>query len=209
MYQSEWTDKPVLHIFPDWNWAPGQIVDVWAYTNCDEVELFINGNTLGRQKKTEEKMHLMWPVKFEAGTLTGIGYKDGVEVMRQQVKTAGAPAAIVLTPDRSVITTGGSDLSFITVTVVDKDNVAVPYAENLIKFSVEGDGTIAGVDNGKQTSMEPFKADFRKAFHGKCLLVVKAGTKEGMIRVKAYSEGLTAAGVDIETRRAIKEKGRR
>jgi beta-galactosidase len=76
----------------------------------------------------------------------------------------------------------------------------VPYAENLVKFSIEGDGTITGVDNGSQTSMEPFKADFRKAFHGKCLLVVKAGTKEGMIRVKAYSEGLTAAGVDVHVR---------
>jgi beta-galactosidase len=200
MYQSEWTDKPVLHIFPHWNWAPGQIVDVWAYTNCDEVELFINGNTLGRQKKTEEKMHLVWPVKFEAGTLTGIGYKNGAEVMRQQVMTAGAPAAIVLAPDRSEITADGSDLSFITVLVVDKHNVTVPYAENLVKFSIEGDGTITGVDNGSQTSMEPFKADFRKAFHGKCLLVVKAGTKEGMIRVKAYSEGLTAAGVDVHVR---------
>jgi beta-galactosidase len=200
MYQSEWTEKPVLHIFPHWNWNSGQVVDVWAYTNCDEVELLINGNSLGKQKKTEEKMHLSWRVMFEAGTITGIGYKDGIEVMRQEVKTAGAPAGIILSPDRTEISADGSDLSFITVTVVDKNNVTVPYADNLIKFSVEGDGTIAGVDNGNQTSMEPFKADFRKAFHGKCLLVVKSGTKAGRLKVTATSEGLTAAATDIQVR---------
>jgi beta-galactosidase len=200
MYQSEWTKKPVLHIFPHWNWNPGQIIDVWAYTNCDEVELLINGNSLGRQKKTEDKMHLVWPVMFEAGTLTGIGYKDGVEVMRQEVKTAGDPAAIVLTPDRSEILADGSDLSFITVTVVDREGIPVPRADNLIKFSLDGKGTIAGVDNGNQTSMEPFKADFRKAFNGKCLLVMKAGTEAGNINVTASSEGLTAATAAILSR---------
>ncbi len=200
MYQSEWTDTPVLHIFPHWNWKPGQIIDVWAYTNCDEVELLINGNSLGRQKKTEDKIHLVWPVQFEAGTLTGIGYKDGVEVMRQEVKTAGVPASIVLSPDRPEIRADGSDLSFITVSVVDKDGIAVPYADNLIKFNVEGSGTIAGVDNGNQTSMEPFKADFRKAFHGKCLVVVKAGAEPRKIKVDASSEGLTAATTDIQVR---------
>jgi beta-galactosidase len=200
MYQSEWTEKPVLHIFPHWNWNSGQVVDVWAYTNCDEVELLVNGNSLGRQKKTEEKMHLSWRVMFETGTITGVGYKDGVEVMRQELKTAGAPAGIILSPDRTEISADGSDLSFITVTVVDKNNVTVPYADNLIKFSVEGDGTIAGVDNGNQTSMEPFKADFRKVFHGKCLLVVKSGTEAGRLKVVASSEGLTAATTDIQVR---------
>jgi len=200
MYQSEWTDTPVLHIFPHWNWTPGQVVDVWAYTNCDEVELLLNGNSLGRQKKTAEKLHLVWRIDYEPGTITGVGYKDGVEIMRQEVKTAGEPAAILLTPDRPEINADGSDLSFITVTVVDKDGVPVPKADNLIKFSVEGKGTIAGVDNGCQTSMEPFKADFRKAFNGKCLLVVKAGAEAGSINVTATSDGLTTATAAIRVR---------
>ena len=200
MYQSEWTDKPVLHIFPHWNWTPGEVVDVWAYTNCDEVELFINGNSLGRQKKTDEKLHLVWRIGYEPGTVTGVGYKDGVEIMREDVKTAGEPAAIILTPDRPEIIADGSDLSFITVTVVDKDGVPVPKADNLIKFSIDGKGTIAGVDNGCQTSMEPFKADYRKAFNGKCLLVVKTGMEAGNINVTASSEGLTAATAAIRAR---------
>jgi len=200
MYQSEWTQKPVLHIFPHWNWTPGFLVDVWAYTNCDEVELFLNGNSLGRQKKTDEKLHLVWRIGYEPGTITGVGYKDGVEIMREEVKTAGEPAAIVLTTDRPEIMSDGSDLSFITVTVVDKDGVPVPKADNLIKFSVEGAGTIAGVDNGSQTSMEPFKADFRKAFNGKCLLVVKAGAESGNISVTASSDGLTSATTAIRVR---------
>jgi len=200
MYQSEWTDKPVLHIFPHWNWTPGQLIDVWAYTNCDEVELLLNGNSLGRQKRTDEKLHLVWRITYEPGTITGVGYKDGVETMRQEIKTAGDPAAIILTPDRSEINADGSDLSFLTVAVVDKDGVPVPKADNLINFSVEGEGAIAGVDNGCQTSMEPFKADYRKAFNGKCLLVVRAGTEAGNISVTATSDGLTAATTDIGVR---------
>jgi beta-galactosidase len=200
MYQSEWTEKPVLHIFPHWNWTPGQIVDVWVYTNCDEVELLINRASLGAQKKTDEKLHLLWRIQYEPGTITGVGYKDGIEIMREEVKTAGDPAAIVLTPDRPEIMADGSDLSFITVTVVDKDGVPVPKADNLIKFSVDGKGIIAGVDNGCQTSMEPFKADFRKAFNGKCLLVVKAGAEAGDISVTASSDGLTSAITAIRAR---------
>jgi beta-galactosidase len=199
-YQSEWTDKPVLHIFPHWNWNPGQTVDMWAYTNCDEVELFLNGVSLGRKKKSGDEMHIVWRVQYEPGTITGIGYKNGTELMRKEVKTADKPAAIILSPDRKEISADGSDLSFIEVTVVDKNNVTVPYADNLIKFSVEGEGTVAGVDNGSQVSMEPFKADFRKAFHGKCLLVVKASSKAGMIAVTASSQGLSPASCNIAVR---------
>src|SRR5512133_3219180 len=200
MYQSEWTDKPVLHIFPHWNWSPGQTVDVWAFTNCDEVELFLNDRSLGVKNKTKDDLHLLWRVPYEAGTLTAIGKKDGKEVMRSEVKTAGEPAAIILTPDRSVITAGGTDLSFVTVTVVDRDNNPVPYADNLIKFAVEGNAVVAGVDNGSQVSMEPFKADYRKAFHGKCLVVIKAGEKAGDVKVTALSEGLGSAVADLQIR---------
>ena len=199
-YQSEWTDKPVLHLFPHWNWNPGQTVDVWAYTNCDEVELFLNGSSLGRRVKGDEDLHLMWRVEYEAGTLLGVGYKDGTEIMRKEIRTAGEPAAILLSPDRSEIDAGGSDLSFITVTVVDKDNIPVPHADNLVQFSVEGPGTIAGVDNGLQTSMEPFLADYRKAFNGKCLVVLRSGKEKGEITVKASSGGLTGEACKILVR---------
>ena len=198
MYQSEWTDKPVLHIFPHWNWNPGQTVDVWAYTSCDEVELFLNDRSLGVKQKTEDDLHLVWRVPFEAGTLTAVGKKEGEEVMRSVIKTSGEPAGIIVTPDRQVINADGTDLSFVTVTVVDKDNNPVPYAENLITSSIEGDVTIAGVDNGSQVSMEPFMADHRKAFHGKCLVVVKAGKNKGKATVTASSEGLKSAVTTIE-----------
>jgi len=198
LYQSEWTDKPVLHIFPHWNWNPGQTVDVWAYTNCDEVELFLNDRSLGEMKKTKDDLHLAWKVLFEAGTLRAVGKKEGVEILREEVKTAGEPAAIIITPDRTVINADGSDLSFITVTIVDKENNPVPYADNLVRFAVEGNASIAGVDNGSQVSMEPFKADYRKVFHGKCLMVLKAGVKDGEVMVTASSEGLESAVATIK-----------
>ena len=200
MYQSEWTDKAVLHLFPHWNWNPGQTVDVWAYTNCDEVELFLNGISQGRKTRSDEELNMVWRLPFEEGTLLAVGYQGGSEVMRQEVKTAREPAAIVLTPDRREIIADGSDLSFITVTVVDSENVPVPHADDLITFTVEGAATIAGVDNGCQTSMEPFIADYRRAYNGKCLLVVKAGKEEGSVRVTAVAEGMTPAVTELTVR---------
>ncbi|MEZ4998575.1 MAG: beta-galactosidase GalB [Bacteroidales bacterium] len=192
-YQGEWTDKDVLHIFPHWNWNPGQTVDVWAFTNCDEVELFLNGSSLGRQIKGRDDFNLIWKVPFEEGTLLGVGYRNGEEIMRSEVHTAGEPASLALSPDRTELKADGADLSFITVTVVDGAGIQVPHADNMVTFSVEGPGTIAGVDNGSQTSMEPFRADYRKAYNGKCLVVIKTGKEKGEIRVTASSEGLPDA----------------
>ncbi len=192
-YQGEWTDKDVLHIFPHWNWNPGQTVDVWAFTNCDEVELFLNGSSLGRQIKGRDDFNLIWKVPFEEGTLLGVGYRNGEEIMRSEVHTAGEPASLALSPDRAELKADGADLSFITVTVVDGAGIQVPHADNMVTFSVEGPGTIAGVDNGSQTSMEPFRADYRKAYNGKCLVVIKTGKEKGEIRVTASSEGLPDA----------------
>jgi len=199
-YQSEWTARDVLHIFPHWNWNPGQTVDVWAFTNCDEVELFLNGNSLGRQRKGHDDFNLVWKVKFEEGTLLGVGYRNGTEIMRSEVRTAGEPAALTLSPDRAEIKADGSDLSFITVALTDKDNNPVPLASNMVSFSIEGPGTIAGVDNGSQTSMEPFKADYRKAYNGKCLVVVRAGKEKGEIRITASSAGLPDATVTVKVK---------
>jgi beta-galactosidase len=201
MYQSEWTDKPVLHLLPHWNWKPGEIVDVWAYTNCYQVELLLNGRSLGTKSKKGDELHLMWKVPFEAGTITAIGRdKDGKETMRSEVKTAGAPAKIVLTPDRSAINANGSDLSFVKVEIVDKDGTLVPFADNLVKFSVKGGAVIAGVDNGNQVSLERFKDDKRKAFHGMCLAVIKAGKRADKVTLTASSDGLPSAVAQIDLR---------
>lgn len=199
-YQSEWTDKDVLHLFPHWNWNPGQTVDVWAFTNCDEAELFLNGNTLGRQSRGENDFNLVWRVPFEEGALLAVGYRNGTEIMRREIHTAGEPAALMLAPDRSDIRADGTDLSFITVTVVDENNNPVPHADNMVNFSVEGPGIIAGVDNGSQTSMEPFKADYRKAYNGKCLVVVKAGKEKGEIKLTASADGMQDATCVIRVR---------
>ena len=122
MYQSEWTDKNVLHVFPHWNWKAGQTVDVWAYYNkADEVELFVNGKSVGKRSKKGDDLHVMWRIPFEAGTLKAISRKGGKEVLVKEVKTAGAPAKIELIADRKNIKADGKDLSFITVRVVDKD----------------------------------------------------------------------------------------
>ena len=193
MYQSEWTDKPVLHLFPHWNWIEGQAIDMWCYYNqADEVELFINGRSQGiRRKADSHQYHVMWRVTYEPGEVKVVARKDGREVREQIICTAGAPYMIRLTPDRTEMAANGKSLTFVTVEVVDKDGNVCPHAENQIFFDVEGAATIAGVDNGCQTSLERFKADNRKAFNGKCLVVLQADKKPGTIR-------LTAKGVDLK-----------
>ena len=194
MYQSEWTDKPVLHLFPHWNWIEGQEIDMWCYYNqADEVELYVNGRSQGvRRKSDSHQYHVMWRVNFEPGEVKVVARKDGREVRHQVIKTAGAPYQIRLTPDRTEIDANGKSLVFVTVEVVDRDGNLCPHAENQIFFDVEGAATIAGVDNGCQTSLERFKANNRKAFNGKCLVVLQAAKKPGAIR-------LTAKGVDLKT----------
>jgi beta-galactosidase len=199
MYQSEWTKKDVLHIFPHWNWTKGQTVDIWAYCNADEVELFLNDKSLGVKKKQGDDLHLMWRVPFAPGTLKAISRTAGKEVLVREVKTAGAPAKLVVTADRSDIKADGNDLSFVTVDVVDANGIIVPNAENPVKFQLEGSGVIVGVDNGDPVSHESFKAPQRKAFHGKCLVVVQAGEKPGIVKLTASAEGLPAVNFEIKT----------
>ncbi|MDN3582160.1 beta-galactosidase GalB [Mucilaginibacter flavus] len=191
MYQSEWTDKPVLHIFPHWNWTPGKMVDIWAYyNNADEVELFLNGKSLGVKKKTGDDLHIMWRVKYEPGNLKAISRKNGKVVLTREVKTAGEPAKIQLIADRKAIKADGKDLSFITVKILDKDGNVVPDADNLVDFKVNGEAFIASVDNGDPVSHEPFKVNYRKAFHGLALAIVQANEKAGNITFTATSKGL-------------------
>ena len=157
MYQSEWTDKDVLHIFPHWNWEPGQMVDIWAYTNAEEVELFLNGKSLGTKSKVGDELHIVWQVPFEPGTLKAVSKTDGKVVLEEEIKTAGKPAQLKATADRSNISAGGEDLSFITIELLDENGIPVPNAGNQIQFSVEGDAKIVGVDNGNPVSHESMK----------------------------------------------------
>jgi beta-galactosidase len=217
MYQSEWTDKPVLHLFPHWNWKEGDTVDVWCYTNSEEVELFFqpesdqpsaeNYKSLGTKKKTGDDLHLQWRVKFIPGTLKAVGYTGGKESLVQIIKTAGEPAQIKLEADRNVISADGKDLSFIIVKILDKNGTLAPDAENLVNFEISGEGKIAGVDNGSQTSHESFKANlpdgkagFRKAFNGMCLVVVQSNDKPGKIVLKAKSERMIEQSIVIEAK---------
>jgi beta-galactosidase len=199
MYQSEWTKKDVLHIFPHWNWKEGQTIDIWAYSNADEVELFLNNKSLGVKKKQGDDLHLMWKVPFAPGTLKAVSRTAGKEVLVKEVKTADVPAKLVVTADRSAIKADGNDLSYLTVDVVDANGTIVPGADNLVKFKIEGSGTIIGVDNGDPVSHDSFKVPQRKAFHGKCLVVVQSGEKAGIIKLTANAEGLPVVTVEIKT----------
>jgi beta-galactosidase len=200
LYQSEWTDHPVLHLFPHWNWEEGQMIDLWAYyNNADEVELFVNGVSQGKKSKEENMFHVMWRVPFSPGSIKAVSLKNWQVVLEKEIHTAGPAVKIELVADRSNIDADGTDLSFITVKVTDTNGNMVPNADNLIHFDVEGEGFIAGVDNGYQASLEPFKANYRKAFNGMCLLILQATEKAGEITVTATSQGLKTERLTLKT----------
>jgi len=201
MYQSEWTNKTVLHIFPHWNWQPGKVVDVWAfYNHADEVELYLNGKSLGIRKKNGDDLHVMWRVKYVPGTLKAVSRKDGKVVLTQEIHTAGAPAKIELIADRKVINADGKDLSFITVKILDKDGNVVPEADNLVNFKLNGNAFIASVDNGDPVSHDSFKVNYRKAFHGLALAIVQSKETPGDINFTATSKGLQSAALTIKAK---------
>ncbi len=201
MYQGEWTNKDVLHIFPHWNWKEGDTVDIWAYYNhADEVELFLNGQSLGVQKKSGDDLHVKWRVPYKPGVVKAVSRKNGKVVLTKEIKTAGTPAKIILTADRSMIKADGNDLSFVKVNIVDKNGIVVPTADNLVRFTASGNGWIAGVDNGSETSMESFKASERKAMNGLCLAVLQSNGKKGPITLQAVSDGLAPASIILQAK---------
>ncbi len=199
MYKSEWTTDTVLHIFPHWNWNAGDTVDVWCYTNVDEVELTLNGASLGKKSKSDDDLHLMWRVPYKAGLLQAKGTKGGVLVVEKNIKTAGHASAIQIEADRTSISADGDDLSFITVSIRDTEGNIYPYADNLVHFEIDGPGKIVGVDNGNPVSHESFKENSRMAFHGLCLVVVQSTHERGIITLSARSEGLKGAKVELQT----------
>jgi beta-galactosidase len=196
LYMSEWTSKPVLHLFPHWNWQEGDTIDVWVYTNCDEVELLLNDRSLGTRQKPDGSLHMQWRVPYTPGRLIARSSYNGV-ALETVIETTGPPAALRLEADRQTICADPMDLSFVTVQVVDEQGREVPTAGNHVQFSLEGPGEIVGVDNGIQTSMEPFRASERDAFNGRCLAIVRSVGTPAVIRLQAVSDGLEPASLEI------------
>jgi beta-galactosidase len=187
-----------------------------VYSNADEVELFLNGRSLGRKQTGSEpvdlpvgekisatrsfssKYRLLWQVPFEPGTLRAIAYHHGREVARDEVRTAGAPARVRLIADRTTIHADGDDLAFITVRVEDQDGNLCPNADNLMSFRVDGAGTIQAVDNGNAATVEPFHADHRRAFNGLALLILRSrAAQAGKIDISADGDGLAQGSVRV------------
>jgi beta-galactosidase len=203
IYQSQWMDKPMVHLLPHWNWPgfEGQEIPVWCYSNCESVELFLNGKSIGEKNFSDTRdLHLEWKVLYAPGTLKAIAKNNGNAICVDEVQTAGAPAKIVLTPDQTEISADGADLSYVKVEIVDQEGFVCPNADNLVKFTIKGEGAIVGVGNGNPVSHEYFKAGERKAFHGLCLAVVQSKREQGVVRLSAESEGLQAAEVSIQVK---------
>jgi len=198
-YQSWWQDKPVLHILPHWNWPgrEGQNVPVRVFSNCKEVELFLNGKSLGRQTM-RTNWFLDWAVDYQRGMLSAKGY-NGTNVTVADMPMTGAPEAIELSPDRSTVNADGEDVSVIKVLVVDAKGRVVPTADNLIHFDISGPGHIIGVGNGDPSSHEPDKADQRQAFCGYAEVIVQTKRDSGTIRLTATADGLKKATAKISS----------
>lgn len=221
-FQSLWSKSPVLHLLPHWNWAgkEGQVIPVTCYTNCDTVELFLNGKSLGvkgfafprpgmektygdypaRAKvlQTTGDLHLSWDVIYAPGTLTARGVKDGKVILTTEVTTTGAPSALSLRADRSRIRTSRSDVAHITVEVLDAAGLVVPTANHAISFLLEGEGRILGVDNGQPDSHESYKGNQRNAFNGMALVLLQSNGRPGAMTLTAASPSLATAKVTVQ-----------
>lgn len=221
--QSLWSDKPMVYIacdktpkqgekeketppwgWPDvvscWNWEEGETISVKCYSNCNEVELFLNGKSLGSKEISKATdLRAIWDIPFEAGILKAVGKKQGKEVCAYESHTAGKPAKIALTPDRNIITADGRDLSHISVEILDKNNILAPYASNSVDFDIQEEGEIIGLGGGNQMSHEDYKSNKRKAYHGKCLAIVQSTRCPGKIHITAASPGLVSGNLTIIT----------
>jgi beta-galactosidase len=222
-YQSIWTKTPVLHLLPHWNWEgrEGQVIPVTCYTNCDTVELCLNGKSMGtkgyafprpgmieqygtyppRAKvlQTTADLHLSWDVPYSPGTLTATGVKDGKVILTAEVHTTGAPSKVVLRADRARIQAHPSDVAHITAEVQDAEGRIVPAVENELSFAIQGEGRILGVDNGRPDSHESYKGNRRKAFNGIALVILQPYRRAGSITLTASSPSLASAQVTVES----------
>lgn len=228
-YQSQWSDEPMVHLLPHWNWendnsikVDGNKILVKAYTNANSVDLYynedVNSDKLGtlvgsdeyevtnagyngEYKETDDgKLHLEFKVEYKPGKLTAVAKdENGEEIARDVVKTANEAKAIDLSADRQVIESDGYDLSYITVDIVDENGTLVPNANNLVNFEVSGNGVIVGVDNGNAASVERYKDNKREAFNGKALVIVQSTKDAGSFTLTATSNGLTTDTINVYT----------
>ncbi|MGJ8692511.1 MAG: glycoside hydrolase family 2 TIM barrel-domain containing protein [Thalassotalea sp.] len=228
LYQSQWTTKPMVHVLPHWNLAnvTEATIPVFAYTNAEQVELFINGVSQGIKTKGVDKAaipidfmrwdklgqkdykspyRLRWDVKYQAGELKVVAYTKGIKVAEKVIKTASKATKMQLLADRDVITADGEDLSYITINMQDKDGNFSPKAVNLLHFQVTGAGEIAAVGNGDSATLAPFQANYRHAFSGKAMLIVR-GIKgqSGAINIKVTGKDLADANITIQAKATSK-----
>jgi beta-galactosidase len=203
IYQARWRpDVPMAHILPHWNWPEriGQVTPVHVYTSGDEAELYLNGRSLGRQKRGQNDFRLRWnDVEYEPGELTVVAYRDGKEWATDVVRTTGPPAAVSLSADLASVHNDGDDLVFVTAKILDADGNLVPRSSSLIEFTIDGPGEIVATDNGDPTSHLPFKLTDRAAFNGLALAIIRTTPgKQGRITVRATSEVLVADEVAFD-----------
>ncbi|MGE5327106.1 MAG: glycoside hydrolase family 2 TIM barrel-domain containing protein, partial [Deltaproteobacteria bacterium] len=203
-YKAWWGTKPVLHLFPHWNWSgkEGQEIDVWCHCNLDSVELFLNGKSLGSKTVARNK-HVEWKVKYEPGVIEARGSKGGKVVLTDKRETTGAPASLRLAADRQKIAADGEDVSVVTIEVLDAQGRVVPVAMNEVSFKLSGSGRIIGVGNGDPSCHEsdrPVSATEakRSAFNGLCAVFVQSLKQPGEIRLEGTASGLESASVTIQ-----------
>jgi beta-galactosidase len=187
-------------LFSDWTpaGAAAHAENVEVYSNCEDVELVLNGKSLGSKPHPANDAARNWNVPFEPGTIRAIGKNKGQIVATHELRTAGKPAKLVLAADRSKLAPGWDDVVYVTASVVDENGVLVPGADQVVAFRATGPGVIAAVDSGSNSSHEPFQASERHAYQGQCLAIVKANAGTGRITVTATSPGLAAATLNIE-----------
>lgn len=198
MYQSMWDSRPMIHMLPHWTHESGNI-DVWLYSNCASVELFLNGVSLGKKVLSQRgtKNQYAYTVAYAAGTIVANGYDASGNLIAQDIQyTAGAPAKLALSSDKTAVSTASDDLVYITCDVQDKNGTLCPNADNSVTFTVVG-GTIIGTDNGHGANVEKLSGSRHSAFSGKCLCVVKHDGASGTMKITATANGLTAGTISV------------
>lgn len=198
MYQSMWDSRPMIHMLPHWTHESGNI-DVWLYSNCASVELFLNGVSLGKKALSQRgtKNQYAYTVAYAVGTLVANGYDASGNLIAQDIQyTAGAPAKLALSSDKTAVSTASDDLVYITCDVLDKNGTLCPNADNSVVFTVMG-GTIIGTDNGHGANVEKLSGSTHAAFSGKCLCVVKHDGASGAMKITATANGLTAGTISV------------
>ncbi len=203
IYQADWTDEPSIHIIPQsWNFSQYFLapIPVWVYSNCEEVELFVNNRSLGVKKiNRSETLHAEWLVKYEAGELKAVGRSNGQIVCTDIVRTSGEPVGLEVVADRSEIAADGTDLSFLEVRLVDKNGVTCRDSDRTIRVTVEGAGRLVGIDNGSASNHSPFKGNQVETCYGRALVILKSTKKPGAMRVNISAEGVKPATATIAT----------